>query len=249
MSAPLVSVVTPVHNGAETLAETLASVRAQSLTDWEMHLVDDGSTDGSRALAEDFAAQDPRIQVTGWADNRGPAAARNVAIRAARGRFIAFVDADDLWLPEKLARQTAYMMETGAGLGFTGYERVTAEGAYLGRVAVPERIDHAGLLRGNVIASVTAMYDRQVCGLVEMPDIRRRQDYGLWLRLLRAGAGGRGINEVLARYRVRKKSLSSNKLVAAAGTWALYRQVEEMGRAQAAWCLAHNLSRAARKRL
>lgn len=246
---PLVSVITPVHDGAATLAETVASVRAQSLGDWEMHIIDDGSTDGSRALAEGFAAEDPRIQVTGWADNRGPAAARNAGIRAANGRFIAFVDADDLWLPEKLARQTAYMIGTGAGLGFTGYERVTETGEFLGRVAVPERIDHAGLLRGNVIASVTAMYDREVCGLVEMPDVRRRQDYGLWLRLLRNGAGGRGINEVLARYRVRRKSLSSNKLIAAAGTWALYREVEEMGRARAAWCLVHNLSRATWKRL
>lgn len=249
MTAPLVSVITPVHNGADTLAETVASVQAQSLEDWEMLLVDDGSQDGSRVLAETLAAADPRIRVSGWAENRGPAAARNAGIRAARGRYIAFVDADDLWLPEKLAAQISHMKQGGAGLGFTAYERMDAGGNLLGRVGVPARAGHDDLLRSNVIASVTAMYDTAVYGRVEMPDIRRRQDYGLWLLLLRQGGEAHGLNEVLARYRVRPGSLSANKFVAAAATWRLYREVEELSRPRAAWCLAQNLSRAAARRM
>ncbi len=247
--APAVSVITPVWNAAATLAETVASVQAQSFPDWEMLLVDDGSGDGSRALAEGLAAQDPRLRVMGWAENRGAAAARNAGIAAARGRHVAFLDADDLWRPEKLGVQLDYIARTGAVFVFSAYARMDEAGRPLGRVGVPARVDHDALLRGNVIGCLTALYDAAHFGPVEMPDLRRRQDYGLWLRLLARGGEAHGIDAVLADYRVRRRSLSANKVTALAATWRLYRETAELSRPRAAWCLAHNAFRALRKRM
>ncbi len=249
MSAPAVSVVTPVWNAEETLAETVASLRAQTRGDWEMLLVDDGSTDGSRALAERLAAGEPRIRLLGWPDNRGAAAARNAGIRAARGRVVAFLDADDLWRPQKLAVQIGYMEATGAPFTFAAMRRIDAAGRPLGVVRVPARVDHARLLRGNAIPCQTAAYDRAHYGEVEMPPLARRQDYGLWLRLLARGGEAHGLPEVLADYRVRPGSLSSDKLAAAAATWRVYREVAGLGPAQAAWRLGGNLARGALKRI
>jgi teichuronic acid biosynthesis glycosyltransferase TuaG len=245
---PAVTVVTPVWNAADTLGAAVASVRAQTRGDWEMLIVDDGSTDGGRALAEALAAADDRIRVLGRAERRGAAAARNEGIRAARGRVIAFLDADDLWRPEKLARQLGYMEATGAPFTFASVRRIDEAGRPLGVLAVPARVDHARLLLGNVIPCQTAAYDRLHFGAVEMPDLPRRQDYGLWLTLLARGGEAHGLNEVLADWRMRKGSLSSNKLVAAAATWRVYREVAGLGRGRAAWCLSHNLARGALKR-
>lgn len=235
---PAVSVVTPVWNAAATLAATVASVQAQTFPDWEMLLVDDGSTDGSRALAERLAAADPRLRVLAQEENTGAAAARNRAIRAARGRFIAFLDADDLWRPEKLARQVP-VLQAGHPLVFAAYRRVAADGRPLGIVRPPARVSRADLLKGNAIGCLTAVYDSATLGKVEMPPIARRQDYGLWLELLRRTPYAHGLPEVLADYRVRPGSLSGDKLAAARATWALYREVERLPRLRAAWCFAH----------
>lgn len=246
---PTVSIITPVWNAADTLEATVASARAQTRGDWEMLLVDDGSTDGSRALAERLAAGEPRIRLLGGAVNRGPAAARNAGIRAARGRFIAFLDADDLWRPQKLALQITYMEETGTPFTFASMRRIDADGAPLGVIVVPPRVDYARLLKGNVISCQTATFDRLHYGAAEMPDLPRRQDYALWLRLLARGGEAHGLPEVLAEYRVRKGSLSSNKLKAVAATWRVYREVAGLGRGAAAWNLGQNLARAALKRV
>ncbi len=248
-ASPLVTVITPVRDAAATLAETVASVQAQSRGDWEMILIDDGSTDGSAALAADLARADPRLRCLGWAENHGAAAARNAGIRAARGRYIAFLDADDLWFADKLGVQIGYMERTGVPFTFAAVERIDEQGRPLGASAVPARVDHAGLLRGNVIPCQTAVYDRSHFGAVEMPPLWRRQDYGLWLTLLRQGGAAHGIDRVLAQWRMRPGSLSWDKRRAALGTWEVYRRVEGMGRARAAWYLAQNLGRATLRRL
>lgn len=249
MSTPAVSVITPVWDAVTTLEAAVASLQAQTRDDWEMILVDDGSRDGGGALAARLAAEDARLRLIGWAENRGAAAARNAGIRAARGRYVAFLDADDLWWPEKLAVQIGYMERTGAPFTCAACRRVDAGGRPLGVVRVPARIDYARLLRGNAIPCQTAAYDRLHYGEVEMPDLRRRQDYALWLRLLRDGGEAHGLPEVLADWRMRPGSLSANKLVAAAGTWAVYREAERIGRLRSAWYLAHNLARGALKRV
>lgn len=238
-SGPLVSVVTPVWNAAATLGATLASVRAQSLSDWEHLLIDDASDDGSSALIAAAAAADPRVRALRTERNGGAGVARNLGIRAARGRYIAFLDADDRWHPEKLARQTGFMAAEGHAFSFTAYRRVDGEGRTLGTVAVPARVTRGELLRRNVIGCLTAVYDRAHFGPVEMPEVRRRQDYGLWLRLLDRVEAAHGLPEVLADYRVASASLSGNKLVAARDTWALYRRVVGLSLPRAVWYFAH----------
>jgi teichuronic acid biosynthesis glycosyltransferase TuaG len=245
---PAVSVVTPVRNAEATLAETVASVQAQTFADWEMLLVDDGSTDGSRELAERLAAADRRLRVLAQGVNTGAAAARNRAIREARGRFIAFLDADDLWRPEKLARQVP-VLSAGHPLVFAAYRRIAADGRPLGIVRPPARVTRAGLLKGNAIGCLTAVYDSDALGKVEMPPIARRQDYGLWLALLRRTPYAYGLPEVLADYRVRRGSLSADKRAAARATWALYREVEGLPRLRAAWYFAHYAVGGVAKRL
>jgi teichuronic acid biosynthesis glycosyltransferase TuaG len=240
---PRVSVVTPVWNAGPLLAEAVASVQAQTVDAWEMLLVDDGSTDGSRALAERLAAAEPRLRVLGWAENRGAAAARNAAIRAACGRFIAFLDADDRWRPEKLARQLAVMEGEGEALVFSSYDRIDAGGRRIGTVPAAARVTYRTALGGNPIGCLTAIYDTERLGVVEMPAMRRRQDYGLWLQLLKRIPSARGLPDVLAEYRVGRGSLSADKLAAARATWDVFRRLEGMGRARAGY---HFLRYAAR---
>lgn len=249
MSSPQVSVVTPLYNAVNTLAATVASVQAQSMTDWEMLLVDDGSTDGSAALAGTLARADARIHLLGWRDNRGAAEARNAGIRAARGRYLAFLDADDLWRPEKLAVQLDHMRATGAGLVFSAYRRMDAAGNPLGEVRVPERVTHAMLLRENMIGCLTAVYDTERFGRVEMPLLRRRQDYGLWLRLLEGGDEAHGLNRVLADYRVGGGSLSSSRTAALVANWTLYREVAGLGPLRALMHVGGNAARVVLRRL
>ena len=244
---PAVSVVTPVWNAEATLAATVASVQAQSRADWEMWLIDDGSTDGSRALAERLAALDPRLNVLGWAKNRGAAAARNAGIRAARAPRIAFLDADDLWRPSKLARQLAFMDAHGHAFTFSAYARIDAQGRPLGVVPAPARVTRAQALRGNPIGCLTAVYDAGVLGKVEMPDLPRRQDYALWLRLL-ARMPAYGLPQVLADYRLRPDSLSADKRVAARATWTVLR-AEGLSRPRAGYYFLHYAARALRRRL
>ena len=248
-AAPLISIITPVWNAEATLAGTLASARAQTRAGWEMLLIDDGSTDGSKALAARLTEGDPRFHLLGWGANRGPAAARNEGIRAARGRWITFLDADDLWRPEKLEVQIGYMERTGAPFTFTALDRIDEGGRRLGTIGAPARVDYARLLKGNVIPCQTAAFDREHYGAVEMPDLPRRQDYGLWLTLLKDGGEAHGLPQVLADWRMRPGSLSANKLKAAAGTWRVYREVAGLGRGRAAWHLGQNLARGVLKRL
>lgn len=246
---PLVSVIMPVWNAAPTLAEAVSSVRAQTWPDWELVLIDDGSSDASPGIAAGLAAADPRIRLLARGANGGAAAARNDGIRAARGRFLAFLDADDRWRPEKLARQLAFMGQGGHAFAFSSYRRMAADGRPGAVVPVPARVTHAELLRGNVIGCLTAIYDSAVLGKVEMPPLARRQDYALWLSLLRRLPAAHGLNAVLADYRVSPGSLSGNKLVAAAATWRLYREQEGLSPLGAGTCFLHYALRGVRQRL
>ena len=243
--SPVVSIVTPVHNGAAFIRETIASVQAQTWDDWELLVVDDASEDGSAEIVEDLAAEDSRIRVFRLERNGGAAVARNTAIESARGRYIAFLDGDDLWLPHKLERQLAFMRENNAAFSYAAYERVDEDGRYLSPVGVPPRLRYRDLLKTCYVGCLTAMYDTNVFGKRYMPLIRRRQDYALWLELLRDGETAMGLNQVLGVYRVRSGSISSNKASTSLYTWRMYREVEGLSLARSAWCFAHQTGRAA----
>ena len=234
-SAPVVSIVTPTHNAEATLAATLASVQGQSFSQWEHILVDDASQDRTPDLLAAYCARESRARWIRFDQNQGAAAARNAAIDGAQGRYIAFLDSDDLWLPGKLKLQLAFMREKDVAFSFTGYDKIDEDGAFLGQVRVPPRQRYHDLLKNNTIGCLTAMYDTKKLGKVMMPSIRKRQDLGLWLRLLKLTPHAYGMPDILAQYRIRPNSISANKLSAAKYTWRLYREVEQMSALKAGY--------------
>jgi teichuronic acid biosynthesis glycosyltransferase TuaG len=234
--APRVSVIMPVFNAAGFVAAAIASVQAQTMPDWELFAIEDGSTDDSLAILHKLTS-DPRIHILSGHANQGPGPARNRGIAAATGRYIAFLDADDLWHPEKLACQLAFMAQ-GHVLTCTGYQRITLATGAIADIGVPVRITRASLLRTNSIACSSAIYDATHFGPRQMPALPRRQDFAFWLSLLES-ADAAGLNQSLMTYRERTQSVSSAKGQAAASTWAMYRGYLHMPLPQAAWYFAN----------
>lgn len=220
--APAVSVVIPCRNAVATLGAALDSLVAQGVTAWEALVIDDASQDGSAALVAARAAGDPRIRPLAAPARLGVAGARNLGIRAARGRWIAFLDADDRWRPEKLALQLP-VLQAGAPIVFSAYARVDGAGRVLGIVPAAARVCHADALRGNPIGCLTAVWDTATFGKAEMPVLPMHEDYAFWLSLLRSGACATGLPQVLADYRVAAGSHSGRKLQAAQAVWRILR--------------------------
>jgi len=248
-AAPLVSVIMAAHDAEAFIAETIASVQAQTLGDWELLVADDASSDRTTAIVAAAAAEDPRIRLIRLEPNGGVARARNEALAAAQGRFIAFLDSDDLWLPQKLERQVAFMQRQDAAVSYTAYRRIDETGRRIGRlISAPPRLGYRELLQNTAIATLTGMVDTAKTGPIRMAEARR-DDYILWLSLLRRGFVAHGLQLDLARYRVVRGSLSSKPMRSAAWVWEVYRKVENLGRLQAAWCMLHYSVRAMLKRL
>lgn len=239
---PKVTIVTPVYNSAEFLGETIESVIGQSFSDWEMVAVDDCSLDGSSELVRRYAEKDSRIRLIQLERNSGAAVARNIAIEEAKGRYIAFLDSDDLWHPTKLERHIAFIEETGAALSYTAYEKITEAGERTGVIVTPpESLAYDDLLKSNRIGCLTAIYDTKKVGKVTMPLIRKRQDYGLWLKILRDSGPAIGLCELLSLYREREGSISSNKVEMVKYHWSLFRDIEGLSRVKSAYYLSCNI--------
>jgi teichuronic acid biosynthesis glycosyltransferase TuaG len=239
----LVTIIMPAHNSQDSLSESVQSVLAQTYKDWELILVDDASSDGTLALASQFASDDPRIRVLPLQQNVGVAEARNRGISAARGQYLAFLDSDDLWLPNKLETQIDFMRSTGAGFSFAQYRRIGRDGSLSSPVKVPRSVSYEGLLRGNSIGCLTVAIDRYQIPEVSMPQIRH-EDYVTWLKILKRGPIAYGIPQDLARYRVTSSSVSSDKRRSASWTWNIYRRVEGLSLIKSAWCFLHYTARA-----
>lgn len=221
-----VSIITPVYNAEQTIRECIESVRGQVFQDWEQILVDDCSTDSSKEIIEEFALRDPRIKYIGLNANSGPGVARNKAIEMASGRFIAFLDCDDIWYPEKLEKQVSFMLQNAYPFSFSSYDCMDETGQPLNRkVTAPGIITYKRALFKNPIGCLTAVYDVDFFGKQYMPSIRKRQDFALWLKLLKK-SDAHGIKESLARYRIQKNSVSSNKLSLVKYEWMIYRKEE-----------------------
>lgn len=225
---PLVSIITPSYNSAIFISETIRSVIEQSFCDWELIIVDDFSIDNSVQIIQSFVRLDSRIKLICLQENSGAAITRNTAIDVAQGRYIAFLDSDDVWKKDKLERQLSFMRENDVGFSYAAYEKIDENGNVVGYVGVPKKVTYSDLLKVCSVGCLTAMYDTDKLGKVYMPLIRKRQDLGLWLRILKKVPCAYGINEPLAQYRVRGDSISANKLDAAKYTWRLYRQFENL---------------------
>ncbi|OUD10469.1 hypothetical protein BVC71_02940 [Marivivens niveibacter] len=241
LRSPTVSIVTPAYNAENVISQCYASIAAQTLTKWEWIVVDDGSIDRTKALVDAIMQSDPRVQFVSLDRNQGAAVARNRALEAVIGRYVAFLDADDYWYPEKLERQVNFMIRSGEVFTYSSYGVEDTSGIRVATYIPPTRTTYDELLKTNVIGCLTAMYDRAYFGHVQMPLLRKRQDYGLWLELLRNVDHAAAIPEVLAVYRKQKKSVSSNKLTAIPYTWAVYRKVAHLNICDSTFYLAHQL--------
>lgn len=233
MTQDLVSVVMPVYNAEATLRRSIDSVLGQTYSRVEIIAVDDCSRDASWSILEACARADPRVRPIRLAANGGVAAARNVALDAAAGRWIAFLDSDDRWHSRKLELQIAAMRGTGARVSYAAFERVDEAGRVLSRVDPPAEVSYADMLKSNHIGNLTGAYDRTL-GDARFLRIGH-EDYVFWLdRVHRAGRAVRvDFDEPLASYLVRGGSVSSNKLRAARWQWRIYREVEGLGFASA----------------
>ena len=225
----LVSIITPAYRAASTIGETIQSVLDQTYPHWEMLIADDCSPDDTRAVVTEWSARDARIKLIAMPQNGGPAAARNGAIAAATGRWLAFLDADDLWLPEKLERQLAVHRRADAKLSFTAFRRIPADGAAIGRlIEVPASLTYRQLLANTAIATSTVMVDLDRSGPVTMKETYY-DDFACWLDILRPGGKAVGLADDLMRYRVMAASVSRNKRNSAYQVWLAYRNVEKLG--------------------
>ena len=228
--SPEISIITPVFESELFIKLTIESVLNQTYQNWELIIIDDASSDGSVKIAESFATKDKRIKLIKLDSNKGPAAARNRGIKEASGRYIAFLDSDDLWHKDKLEKQIIFMQKNEYAFTFTGYEKIDEKGKKIGNILpFKGQVTYHDLLKSNHIGCLTAMIDLKMLGCkMYMPDIKKRQDQGLWLEILKEIDKAYCLNKVLGKYRIRKDSISINKIANIKFQWQLYRELEKL---------------------
>lgn len=253
----LVSIVVPVYNAGRFIGETIGCVQAQTYEEWELLLVDDCSTDNSRECISRRSREDGRVKLVCQGGNGGAARARNRGIKEARGQYLCFLDADDIWLPDKLKTELAHIrrvqetIDPGAGFVFTGYEFADENGRGLGKIVhVPERIRYREALKNTTIFTSTVLIDRNVIPDEDifMPCVPS-EDTATWWQILKRHGAGYGIDENLVRYRRSADTLSSNKLTAVKRIWNLYRRQEGLGVTRSVYCMFFWACRAVFRRL
>lgn len=231
----LVSIITPAFRASTFIGETIKSVIAQTYPNWEMIIAEDCSPDDTREVIHQWTLVDQRIKMVTMDRNGGPALARNAALELAKGRWIAFLDSDDLWLPKKLERTIEYAQEHKAALVFTGFRRISADGSLIGRyMDVPRTLSYRQLLANTAIVTSTAVLDRNLVGEVRMKKVYY-DDFACWLQILKRCHLAFGLGEDLMRYRVLSQSISRNKWRSAMHVWRTYRDLEKLNLLLSLW--------------
>lgn len=221
----LVSIIMPTYNSENYISESIKSVINQSYENWELLITDDFSTDNTIKIIHDFQKQDDRIILFNLKVNKGSGVARNNSISNAKGRFIAFLDSDDRWKPNKLKTQIDFMLFNKLALTYSGYDIINEKGAYIKTIIAPKSINYSEILSNNYIGCLTAIYDTNRIGKKYMPDIRRRQDWVLWINILELIRETKGITDSLAIYVDRKDSISGNKFLMLKYNWKVYSDI------------------------
>ncbi len=245
----LVSIITPSYNCSDFIEETINSIINQTYTNWELIITDDCSTDSTVSKIQKYAQKDSRIKLSQLKSNYGAGIARNNSIKDAAGRYIAFCDSDDQWTPDKLEKQIKFMQENDLALSYSSYKVIGEDGTDQREVMAPQRVTYRTMLRNNYIGCLTAVYDTLKLGKVYMPEIRKRQDWALWLSILKKTPYALGIQENLAIYRDRSTSISSNKIDLIKYNWNIYRQVEGFSRIKASFYIIQFLFYYLKKKL
>lgn len=247
----LISIVVPVYNAEAFLKETIQYVQAQTYENWELLLVNDQSKDRSYEIALEEASKDQRIIPIMQEENGGAAKARNRGVDEAKGRYLCFLDADDIWLPDKLEKELSYMKERNASFVFMGYEFADEKGNGLGKIVkVPETITYSQALKNTTIFTSTVMIDR---ARIKDQDIYMplipSEDTATWWHILKNYGQAYGLNLNLVKYRRSANTLSSNKLVAIRRIWNLYRKEEGLSLKKSVYCMFFWAMRAVLRRV
>jgi|TARA_B110000914_G_scaffold224379_1_gene242023 glycosyltransferase involved in cell wall biosynthesis len=223
----LVSIITPSYNSEEFISETINSIINQTYSNWELLITDDFSTDNTIEIVESYVKNDSRIKLFKLEKNSGAAIARNNSISNSKGRYIAFLDSDDLWLKKKLELQIEFMRKGDYALTYTSYEKFKNRDTFISNIYSLNKLSYNNMLRNNYIGCLTAIYDSKKLGKILMPNIRRRQDYALWLKILKQIDYAYGLDIVLSKYRVLETSLSKGLVTNLKYTFYMFRDVEK----------------------
>ena len=243
-----VSIIMPAYNCERFIADAIRSVLAQTYTEWELLIVDDCSTDDTAAVVASF--DDQRIHYQRNAHTMGAALTRNEALKKAKGRYIAFLDSDDVWTPDKLEKQIAFMAQKGCAFSFTDYQIMEEDGSLTGkRLHMPASLTYHQYLRNTAIGCLTIVIDRQQTGDFLMPNIKSSHDMALWLLIMKRGFVAYALPECLASYRLVATSNTAKKWKAAQDVWRVYRDIEHLSIVYAAFCFCGYAIHAVLKRL
>lgn len=209
----LVSIIMPAFNSAQFIRAAIESVLSQTYQDWELIICDDRSTDDTLKIAQEYSHRDCRISVIKNMHNKGAPGARNSCLDVAKGRYIAFLDADDLWLPSKLTLQISFMSDHGYSFVYSYYDVMDESGKIRSQCKAPGSVNAKFMKLSNFIPCLTAVYDRNVVGNIYQPDLKKRNDYALWLKILNSGKVTRAhcFPKSTAQYRSNSYGLSSDK--------------------------------------
>jgi teichuronic acid biosynthesis glycosyltransferase TuaG len=244
----LVSVIIPVYNAERYITETLESALLQTYKKIEIIIIDDCSCDNSFQVIEPYIKESEKVRYQRLVQNSGAAVARNKGISLAKGRFIAFLDSDDIWVANKTEKQLTLMKNINAAFSFTAIEMIDEEGKIIkSKRKIKEVVDYNILLKNTIIACSSVIIDRYITGDFQMPLMRSFQDYATWLMLLRRGIVAYGLDDVLVKYRKRRGSLSSNKLESIKKIWRIYTQYENISIYKAAYYLMNFVFNAVKK--
>jgi len=229
MERPLVSIITPAYNSQQFIAETILSVQNQSYSNWEMIIVDDCSSDATEQIVLGFSMADPRIKLHKLQRNSGAGVARDLGITVAEGRFIAFLDSDDLWKPLKLERQVNFLLANHLPFTFCYYDCINEQGMALGkRITAPKELSYRQLFFCNFVGNLTGIYDVDYFGKIPVSSNRKRQDWIVWLTILKKVKTAQPVQESLALYRIRENSISSSKWSLLSHNYSVYRSYHKL---------------------
>ena len=224
----LVSIIMPAYNCADFIGITLNSVIAQTYQNWEVIVVDDCSTDNTAEVLNEYISKDPRVKYFKMNSNSGAALARNKAVELAQGKYLAFLDSDDIWFPDKLTKQINFMKTNDYLFSCTEYTKIDENGNDLGRtIGVRKHSDYSDILKKNP-GNSTVIYNAEAVGKITIPNIRKRNDYVMWLSVVKKAVKLYGLAEPLASHRIREGSLSKRKTDLVGYHWKVYRDIERL---------------------
>lgn len=238
MRSPLVSVIIPTFNSEKYISDTIASVQKQTYQNWEIVIVDDCSTDRTQDIVLDFSKSDERIKFYPLEKNSGAGIARDFAVSKASGKYISFLDSDDLWKPEKIEKQVDFMIKNNLPFTFSFYDCINEQGESLNkRIEAPKNLSYRQLFFCNFVGNLTGIYDVDFFGKIPISKIRKRQDWMQWLTILKKIKTAQPVPESLAFYRIRENSISNSKTDLIKYNFAVYREFHGLNFVISIFCM------------